>query len=217
MGASLSVTCKSKKAAYQLGAFLGPNLRPFSEVCDEAPKALRDEFQAIFKKGLPSRSKSGHEPTRDVWLGYQIAYGGSPTKIGFNFCVMGTFEIYMKAVLSWAALRVGRRRGLNELGFVGKAHQRVAYYCYDGSPYPVLLADDMKDWDETSREYGRRHWEVTPLGLRVCIDPNSLGGQSSSEYERGVAVRAQTWQRILAALTEQEMLRLQSLWNEEEG
>lgn len=227
MGYSLSVPCKSAKARDQLAEFLRAYLRPFTTVCGEAEdiRAEFDAFREATRKRpgapplvweLPTQYDS-YDPTKDVWVGHELAYGAGSSKIGFNFSTQGQFSIYMHTVLSWAALLVGRRRGLNDLAVIGHADQRVAYISYDSHPIPVLLPSDMADWTPEAVEHGRDHWQVDGLGLRYFGDTAhyaevELSGNPSSCGQAPLVVALWTRDKALRAITAREMTRLDELW-----
>ncbi len=209
MGASLSVPCKSLKARNSMTEFLRAHLRPFTLVCAEAIE-IREAFEVLRENdpncrvlcALPSAS-SVYDPTRYVWAGNELSYGSGSSKVGFNFSTQGAMSIYMHAVLSWAALQVGRRRGLNELSMVGHSDQRVAYITYDSSPIPVLCEADMTDWIPESRQHGHSTWEVDQYGLRTF---------DITRYFRTEAYRHK--EKALLDITTLEMHRLDALWKE---
>jgi len=222
MGYSLSVPCKSTKAAEHLAAFLREHLRPFSVVCDESPD-IRAEFAADAlvddrrRFPLPTCGPNTYDPTTFVCLGHELAYGSGSTKVGFNLSTTGQYGIYMHAVLAWAATRVGRRRGLNNLAIVGHADQRVAYTTWDNQPQPVLTATDIAAWDPKEREYGEIHWLVDKFGLRTFGDTTHYAHQRGWRDEGEGARKAllhSMWARdkALRAITEREMERLNRLW-----
>ncbi len=226
MGYSLSVPCKSGKARDRLAEFLKGCLRPFTEVCSLPENAcVREEFEATAGElgkqmfPLPSADYFPYDPTRYIRVGHELAYGSGPSKVGFNFSTQGQFGTYIHAVLAWAALRVGRPRGLNALAVVGAAHQRVPYYTYDHEPIPVLLPSMMLDWSDSAREYGRTHWEVTHLGLRVADEAARMHAAmpekwAKTEEEIAWLKRLAARDKALRDFTKREMRRLDVLWDE---
>jgi hypothetical protein len=218
MGYSLSVPCKSGKARDRLYGFLSRALRPFTDdIRAKFNDGLDDSRRAI---PLPSAAADhAYDPTRYVHVGNGLAYGSGPSKVGFNFSTQGQFSTYMHAVCAWAALRVGRTRGLNALAVVGQAHQRVPYYTYDNEPIPALLPSHMLDWPDNAREHGRTHWEVTHLGLRVADEVARTHAVMPEEWAKTPEEKA--WLTRLAArdeairtIVEREMRRLDVLWDE---
>ncbi len=213
-----SVPCKSRLARDRMAEFLRSTMRPFGGVCDEASveratfeEAVTDHHRQVFP--LPSRDHL-YDPTREFAVGNALAYGSGASKVGFNF------STYMHTVLAWAALRVGRKRGLNALACVGRAHQPVPYYTYDSNPTPVLLPSMMLDWSDVGREYGKTHWEVTHLGLRVADEVARTHAVMPEKWAKTDEELA--WLKRLAArdtalrtITEREMRRLDVLWDAE--
>lgn len=235
MGYSLSVCCKSPKARDRLAEFLRGAMRPFSLVCGERTD-VRDALDKWNDENLPENMKGmyplpdglnrDYDPTQFVFVGDELAYGAETNKVGFNFSTQGDMGIYMYAVLKWAALHSGRKRGLNALSYVGRAGQSVPYITYDSHPDPVLSESMILDWSESEQKEARqRRWVVNPLGLwpigefshyfrRRYGDADidiTLGERRSlieSFYQRDKA---------LHTITEQEMGRLDGLWNEFTG
>ena len=119
MSYSLSVPCKSLKAKDLLWRFLQAHHRPFYlSVHADENQDVRDEYASRLsgikdRIGLlePARLRD-FDPTRNIYQGHHLAYGRRKTKVGFDFHSEGQFGVYMRALLSWAALRVGRRQGL---------------------------------------------------------------------------------------------------------
>jgi hypothetical protein len=224
MGYSLSLPCKSSPARDKLAGFLRANLRPFTLVCDEEV-AIRDEWTAEAMVhsdriilDLPDSNRS-FDPTREIMVGRQIAYGASTSKIGFNFASSGDFSIYMHAVLSWAALHSGRRKGLNALAVVGHADQAVHYITYDRSPIPVVTVEDMAEWDQGAREYGEMYWQVDALGLRVLKDADfyaahKFGAPMRTAEHRPLVERLYRRDKALRLITGREIQRLDALWQD---
>jgi len=221
MGYSLSVPCKSVKAAEMLHAFLTSELRPFSIACDDPANAdIRTAFEAVWEgheedvQGLPSEEVDlPYDPTQYVHIGRGLSYAEGTTKVGFNFSTQMDFGVYMHTVLAWAALRVGRRRGLNALAPVGHADQKVPYFTYDSEP------------TEVSRKHGEIYWQVGPLGLRVTdedgVRTHRFGQNVDAVRKRIRPDERFDWLRALAiardtalrAVTEREMRRLDCMWD----
>jgi len=211
-----------------MAEFLCSTLRPFSVACDEA-EAIRAEFNEYREATrvgsgaralvleLPTRY-TAYDPTTEVRVGHQLGYGAGPSKIGFNFSTQGQFGIYMHAVLSWAALRVGRRRGLNALSIVNHADQKVAYITYDSTPIPVLRARDMEGWTPEAADYGKHNWQVDRFGLRHFGDTTHYAGMlvcGGGDVAQAPLVKAMwTRDKALRAVTEKEMRRLEVLWDD---
>jgi len=224
MGYSLSLPCKSSPARDKLAGFLRANLRRFTLVADEEV-AIRDEWtaDAMTRPGrrtldLPDSNRD-YDPTREIAVGRQLAYGASTSKVGFNFSTAGDFSIYMHAVLSWGALHSGRRKGLNALSEVGHADQAVHYITYDRTPIPVLTVEDMDGWDPKDREYGEMQWQVDALGLRVLKDADyyalhSFGAAMREDEHRPLIERLFRREQALHRITTREMQRLDTLWKD---
>ena len=205
MSASLSVACKSDKTRRQLTEFLRGHLRPFGVVCDDPRHTeLRRQFNANQRPPLPTADPDRYDPTRHIGVGHQLSYGRGASKIGFNFNVGGYFDAYMRAVLSWAALQVGRKRGLNDLAVVGHADQRIAYISYDSHTIPVLTEEDVDDWDDVAKEHARQHWQVSWLGLRA--------NENARAYMAAPPVA-----KVLRTIVEAEMEWLDVLWKQKEN
>lgn len=226
MGYTLAVPCKSTLARDRMADFLCATLRPFSVACDEAEaiRAKFDEYRESTSEGsgaralvmgLPSQH-TAYDPTARVSVGNELGYGAGPSKIGFNFSTQGQFSIYMHAVLSWAALRVGRRRGLNALSIVGHADQKVAYITYDSTPIPVLRTRDMEGWTPEAADYGKHQWQVDRFGLRHFGDTTHYAGRWSPGGKTEEALVKAMWTRdkALRDITEREMRRLEVLWED---
>lgn len=201
---SISVSCKREDVQGSLYSFLTTHLRPFSEVCDlPEHEDVRATFEATRAHPerpvipLPSAKEAGlaGDPTCHVWKGRD-----GPSKIGFTFPKWSQYDIFLRSVMAWAALQAGKRKGRNALSVVGKEFQRVPYYTYRGVPTPVLLPSHMLEWPDNAREYGKTHWEVTALGVRVTDKPRSYISPARSA--------------ALRAITEREMRRLDALWDD---
>jgi len=177
MGYSLSVPCRSVQAAKQLHSFLEISMRPYS--------VLTGDLDHLY------------DPTQYINIGRGLSYGSGASKVGFNFSSQGPYGIYMHAVLSWAALRVGRKRALNALAVTGYAHQMVPYITYDNEPIPVLTVQHLDGWSDEAKDYARLKWQVDHFGMRLsdCSPLGSPRNQCHHDVTRG------------------EMRRLDHLWN----
>jgi len=229
MGYSLSVPCKSRQARDRLAEFLSGTMRPFSEVCGEradvreALEAWQEENKIEGRRTLfpiPDGVNRDYDPTQWICVGNELAYGAGSSKVGFNFSTQGDYGQWMYAVLKWAALHSGRKRGLNALSMVGMAHQRVPYITYDNEPTPVLLESMLIGWKDNAAEEARRRWVVNPLGIRAVEDfthymdrryPSDRQPEGDQrKFLEGLYQR----DKALGTIVEGEMRRLDVLWDD---
>ena len=210
MGYSLSTPCKSAKARDRMAKFLRSELVPFSKLVADAP-----ELPELEKVSQVHLTELRYDPTQWICVGGELAYGSGASKIGFNFSSSGFYGLWMYALCAWMAFRVGRRRGLNKLSMVGHADQRVAYTTYDHEPYPVLTKADIASWTPASQEQARWQWLVNDLGVREVEDADHkakrlLGDDAPHEF----MIRQVEIDRLVTAIVERELRRLDYLWDE---
>lgn len=146
---SLAVPCRSYMPLWHLSNFLRITHRPFSIVLGGD---LLD----------PSTDPTGY--LRD---GKDLEQGGSLLKVGFNFQTQGPYGPWMNTLLSWAAIRIGRRRRIPDLGIT----QPVPYILYNGRPVPVLTKGMIKAWSraEQANAY-KQGWVVDGWGYKKPKD-----------------------------------------------
>lgn len=207
MGYSLSVPCRSPQARDQLVDFLREHHRPFHRVLRE---------HGVEKVGrIPVAGEEDYDPTVEVRVGNQLAYGRGPSKVGFNFGGAGMYGTWMYAVLGWAALRVGRRRGLNAMAADFGLGESFPYLTYDKEPHPIILDGSPEISglsDEDRGELIRRGLLVDSLGLSIprtieerarWFDMKTIEEWLSKEQEAD-----ETKRRVARA----ELTRLEGLW-----
>jgi len=176
-----------------MAAFLREHMRPFGDVLKESP-----EFKEFLDLTLGT-DRTGdnlwwNDPTEFIHVGHELAYGATSNKLGFNFSFQGDFAAWLNTVLQWVAITTGRRRGLNAMAEVGKAHLKVPYTCYDSSPTPVLPPSIREDWNKQEQEHAvLRGWAVDEHGWRPLQ-------------------RFRRRQEILDILSKREIICLGALW-----
>ena len=214
MGYSISVSCKSTQAAERLARFLRSAATPFSAMLRESPE--HEELIAKVPGFLPMHDNSiDWDPTQHIHLGHALAYGSGNTKVGFNFSSQGIYGYWMYALTAWAALRVGRKRGLNALSTLGYAGQQVAYTTYDSDPTPVLTKADIADWTPVAQDYARWRWLVNCDGLREVEDATHYAKRIYGHHKAdrwAIAFKAQD--NLLRAVAERELHKLSYWWDD---
>jgi hypothetical protein len=146
---------------------------------------------------------------RGPCLGGELAYEGSPLRIGFDYSSgLGDVERhYLWCVIHWMALTFGSKRRFS--GFAA----RKPYYIYDGDERTAILVGD--DW-KNRPESMKNEKEVQPDGWHPWMysDVKGLTGVVLRMCQkRAWGIRLDKAEKIIRA----ELARLTEEWQKENG
>jgi len=182
-------------------AFLAEHYRPFSAIAKGTP--------------LEAECHPDYDPTTAILIEGELSYDDGKLRIGFDYGPMFRERHYLYSTIRWIALRVGKKRRLNNsCASLGIDHA-VYYYVYDGyEAIPVLRARDCAPKaaqkagycivDEHGFSRWPRPWELRPTGLvaQAIADKNDYWLAEKAAFSS------------IDTLVHKELKRLSKLWEE---